>query len=139
MDLNKTLKALNRLDWFLAGGTIAVGLYLQNWWVVGSGCIGLAAAWYRPAERIKARMEKKFLRKKAATSDAKSVQAEDAFYAQVLGQEPAADLVAKAAPTAGDFSAALQSGQFSLNPSRHSVLRYQHFNLAPAAEQRTWA
>lgn len=141
MNINKTLSFLNRLDWFVAGVTLAVGFYLQNYWVIGSGALGMVAAWYRPADRIKAALEKKFFRKKAGVSDAQKAQAEDAFYADVLGKPAAQPDIPQPSslPSRGDFTEALTAGQFRLNLGRHSVVRYEHLNLAPASAHRTWA
>lgn len=141
MDINKSLTALNRLDWLVAAGTLVAGIYLSSPWLIAAGFLGFATAWYKPAERIKRRLEKKFLRKKTVASDAKSVQAEDAFYANVLGTgvvEPTLH-AADAAPASLNFSATPTWGKLGLNQSPHSVLRYTHLNLATGAVPRTWA
>lgn len=140
MNINKALKALNRLDWFVAAGTVAVGLYLLNYWVIGSGLIGLAAAWYKPADRIKARLEKKFLRKKTQPSDTAKTLQEDAFYAEMLGQAGDAGAAAGAEPAKpADYRGNVPLGALHLSQNPYSVVRYQHFNLAAATENRTWA
>lgn len=41
------------IDWSLAIGTIAYGLYEQTWWIVAMGVLGLGMAWYNPASRVR--------------------------------------------------------------------------------------
>ena len=140
--MSKLLKILTRLDWFMGGATLLVGLYLMNYWVIASGILGLLAAWYQPAARIKKYLEKKFLRKKEGSTDTQKAVAEDAFYAQVLGTQSAPQpATSTPAPVARplDYSGVLPAGQLRLNQSRHSVVQYRHLNLVAGAELRKWA
>jgi len=137
--MNKLLKILNKLDWVVGAGTVLVGLYLLNGWVVASGVLGLLVAWYKPAERIKKKLEAKFLRKKTVASDVHKVQAEDEFYAQMGVTEP--ELSQPKAPvTAVSYSNSLSSGPVLISSSRHNQLKVDHLNLAGAeAPSRHWA
>lgn len=71
----------NKLDWFVGGAFLVVGLYVQNWWIVAGGIVGLLSAYYQPALYLKNKLEQKLLAKGAATSDNAITVAEEAFYA----------------------------------------------------------
>lgn len=136
--MNKLLKIFNKLDWVMGIGALVVGLYLGNWWVVASGVLGLLAAWYKPAERIKKKLESKFLRKKAVTSDVQKVQAEDEFYAQMGVAE--LEVMSPPVPTAVSYSNSLRSGPVLISTNRHNHLKPGHLNLAtPQTGPRPWA
>lgn len=136
--MNKLLKIFNKLDWVMGFGALVVGLYLGNWWVVASGVLGLLAAWYKPAERIKKKLESKFLRKKAVTSDVQKVQAEDEFYAQMGVAE--LEVMSPPVPTAVSYSNSLRSGPVLISTNRHNQLKPGHLNLATSQTgPRPWA
>lgn len=138
--MNKLLKILNKLDWAVGGGTLLVGLYLLNGWIVASGVLGLLVAWYKPAERVKKKLEAKFLRKKTVTSDVHKVQAEDEFYAQMGVTEPEPQSQPLPPANAVSYSNALSSGPVLISSSRHNQLKPDHLNLAASqATSRRWA
>ncbi len=137
--MDKFLKIFNKLDWAMGGGTVVVGMYLQNWWLVAGGGVGLLAAWYKPAERIKRKLESKFLRKKTVTSDAQKVQAEDEFYAQ-MGVAEAPLSTAEPVSETVSYTRSMRSGPVHLSISRHNVLKPEHFNLETTqGGPRPWA
>ena len=127
--MKKTLKILNYVDWALGVGTLVAGLLWSNWLVVAAGVLGLVFAWYKPAERIKARLEKRLLRKKAAQDHTDLALAEDAFYEQVLGKPEEADT--RDADERPDFSRTFTSyAGVYLRRSRHNRLTREGLNLA---------
>ena len=120
------------MDWLVGGLSIVVGLYLQNWWVVAGGFVGLAAAYFKPAMIIKAKLEKKFLRKKAKTDDSAVARAEDVFYAQMLGQQNLDDAVAQepVALSPRTYQDALPPyAGIYLSGSRHNQVSVRHLAL----------
>ena len=144
--MQKTLRIFNLLDWFVAIGTLLVGLVLLNGWVLAGGAFGLAMAWYKPAERIKKRLESKFLRKKSPRDDSAAVLAEDAFYDQALKGTSRVEEASAPSPAATEAPAAVPdfrrgprgySGVF-LHPSRHNQLKQAHLNLARQPDKTTW-
>jgi hypothetical protein len=141
MTLPKTLKLLGYLDWVLGLGTIAWGLYFQSPLIAASGVLGLAVAYFKPAERIKARMEKRMLRKKTKPHDTASVLAEEAFYAKALGRTdgPGIESVAPAAPVVVRGSLPPSVAFISANP--HNMVKPSHLDLMrPAASAgSSWA
>ncbi len=134
--MTKVLRFFNYFDWVVAVGTLVVGLVLMNGWVIASGLLGLALAWYKPAERIKKRMEKSFLRKPAKVEDSAHTQGEDAFYANVLGtaqpaaleDAPSAAATAPATPVGFAFGPR-GYGAVRLSVSKHNQLRPEHLEL----------
>lgn len=133
--MNKLLRIFVALDWLVGGLSIIVGLYLQNWWVVAGGVLGLLAAYFKPAVIIKAKLEKKFLRKKVKTEDSAVALAEDNFYAQVLGAE-AGDVVEPApalpqVPRAYPDPLPPYAGIY-LSKNRHNQVLPQHIGLLAA-------
>jgi len=133
--MDKLLRIFVALDWLVGGLSILVGLYLQNYWVVAGGALGLLAAYFKPAVIIKNKMEKKFLRKKVKTEDSDVALAEDTFYAQVLGAE-AGDEVAPApvvpqVPRAYPDPLPPYAGVF-LSKNRHNQVLPQHIHLLAA-------
>lgn len=136
--MNKLISYLSALDWLVSGCTLALGLYQQNVLLIGVGVFGLLLAWLKPAARVKAYLEKKFLRKKTAQSDTQAVLAEDAFYAQVLdddGAEPSPAV----SDTPANFSANLPAGALRFSGHRHNLVQARHLNLAPLPLSREWA
>jgi hypothetical protein len=133
--MDKLFRIFTALDWFVGGISILVGLYMQNWWVVAGGVLGLITAYFKPALIIKAKLEKKFLRKKAKTDDSAEALAEDSFYAQMLGQEAVAEPVAaEPAPAlpARTYRDALPpyAGAY-LSRNRHNQVAARHLPLLP--------
>jgi len=130
--MEKLLSIFNALDWLVGGLSILVGLYMQNWWLVAGGALGLLAAYFKPAVIIKNKLEKKFLRKKAKTDDSGAALAEDTFYAQVLGSaagevaEP--EPVVPQAPRAYPDPLPAYAGIY-LSSSRHNRVQLQHLRL----------
>lgn len=139
--MQKSLKALKFFDWFLAAGTVVVGLYLQSSLLVAAGLLSVAIAWYNPAERIKKLLEKKFLRKAPTPSDTGKVQADDQFYAEVLQPQTSQDaspaLAQNAPPNFGRPLA--KNGPLYLHSSQHNVLRPQHLTFVAGQNGKTWA
>lgn len=139
--MDKLLRIFVALDWLVGGLSILVGLYLQNWWVVAGGVLGLLAAYFKPAVIIKTKLEKKFLRKKVKTEDSDVALAEDTFYAQVLGAE-AGEAIAPApvvpqVPRAYTDPLPPYAGVY-LSKSRHNQVLPQYIGLLAApAESAT--
>lgn len=82
--MEKLFKFLFALDWWVAGGTLAYGAYAQDGWIIGAGMLGVGLAWYKPAQKIKALLEKKLLAKKKVKDESEVLKAEEAFYAAAL-------------------------------------------------------
>lgn len=132
--MEKTLKLLAAMDWVLSGGTLAVGLYLQNWFIVGAGCLGLLVAWYAPAARLKKYLAKRFLRKTPGVkNDSGAVAKDDQFYEAALA--PAAQ---PAAPAASSFSQPLRAGKVFLHSSPHNRLKGPHLQLETPDTPSGW-
>lgn len=130
--MDKLLRIFTTMDWLVGGLSIVIGLYLQNWWVVAGGFVGLAAAYFKPALIIKAKLEKKFLRKKAKTDDSAVSQAEDVFYAQMLGQQLPDEVVKQETvslpPRTYRDSLPPYAGIY-LSGSRHNQVSVRHLKL----------
>lgn len=142
--MKQTLKALKYVDWILAIATVAYGAYAQDPLIAGVGALGLAMAWYSPAERVKRAMEKRFLRKAApAPSAAADVAAEDAMYQQVTEAADAAAPELDAAPAAAQkpshFGGSLAAGQLYLHSSKHNLLRPVSFQFQAGQVKSPWA
>lgn len=137
--MNNLIKYFSALDWFLSGVTVALGIYQQNPYVIAGGLLGLALAWYGPAARIKAKLEKKFLRKKEKPSDTGAVLAEDAFYAQVLQTAPVAVKLVDTPSIPLNFSGNLAPGTLYLSANRHNAVQPRHLNLLDPLAKRAWA
>lgn len=85
--IQNLLNIFNKLDWFVGGAFLAIGLYLQNWWIVAGGVIGLLSAYYQPAAKLKQKLESKLLAKGALTSDNATTLAEEDFYSKFQLEE----------------------------------------------------
>lgn len=130
--MEKTLKFLSAFDWALSSGTLVVGLYLQNWLIVGAGCLGLLVAWYGPAARLKAYLATRFLRKTVAVkNDSSAVAQDDTFYAQALPAE--------APVAAADYSRPLPAGRVFLHSSPFNRLKPPHLQLEQRSDLGGWA
>ena len=131
--MDKFIRFLGTLDWFVAIGTVIVGLYLKNWWIVASGVLGLAVAYYQPAMRVKGLLEKKFLRKmKPGELATTQVQHDEAFYAQVLGAESVAEptvAVSAPRPPRTYASPSLPYRGTFVGRRKHNMLKVEHFNM----------
>lgn len=127
--MNTLLRYLNKLDWILSIATLLAGLYLLKWLFVLAGVVGLFAAWYKPAERLKSRLEKRMLRKRGAPAGPTD---------QDLGEDlyQSAEV---AAPTPSGPARSFRDGyapvQVRLSTSRHNLLKAEHFNLAEADDR----
>lgn len=136
--MQKFIKALSALDWIVGTLTLVWGLYSGNSWFIAGGVLGLMTAYFKPAMRVQAALEKRFLRKKPNHGDSSKVQAEDAFYANMLGNDTAAP--APAEPVAVNFSRALVAGPVLVSGSRHNLLKPGHLNLVQNdTPTRHWA
>lgn len=133
--MEKLFKLLSAMDWLVSGGSVAYGLYAQNWWYVAGGLLGLGLAYYRPSERIRAVIEKRFLHKKARTDDSAVAQAEDVFYASVLGQLQDASAPSVSTGPRHYHDTLPAYGRVLLSGSKHNQLRAEHVQkLAVAPE-----
>lgn len=133
--MEKTLKLLSAFDWILSAGTLAVGLYLQNWLIVGAGCLGLLVAWYGPAARLKAYLAKRFLRKTGAVkNDSGAVAQDDAFYEQALATD-----APTVAPAPTDYSRPMSGGRVFLHGSAFNQLKAPHLRLEHSEHSGNWA
>lgn len=131
------LKRLSYFDWFLSVGTVLVGLYLWDPLVLAAGGLGMLMAWYGPAARVKAYLEKRFLRKTPKHTDTGAVAAEDAFYDAERATQALPD-----APVAGerpDFRRGLASGPLYLHSSPHNQLKVHYLRLSPGDRASHWA
>ncbi|KWU24752.1 hypothetical protein [Burkholderia cenocepacia] len=130
--MDKLIRYLGTLDWVVAVCTLLAGLYFRNWWVVASGVFGVGIAYYQPAVRVKALLEKKFLRKmKPGELATSQVQQDEAFYAQVLGDENPAEAVEPVQPrTPRTYASAPipYRGTF-VGRRKHNMLKVEHFNM----------
>jgi len=54
---------LRWLDVGLGAGCLAYGFYVHSYWWMAGGVIGLALAWYNPAERLKAHLRAKMIKR----------------------------------------------------------------------------
>lgn len=134
--MEKLFKLLAAMDWLVSGGSVAYGLVTQNWWYVAGGVLGLCLAFYRPSERIRAVLEKRFLRKKARTDDSAVAQAEDVFYASVLGQLQDESAPAAAATGPRQYHDTLPAyGRVLLSGSKHNQLRAEHVQVLASAPE----
>lgn len=133
--LPKMLKLLNKVDWILGFGVIAAGIYLEDWRVLASGFLGLAVAYYKPADRIKARLEAKLLRKtESKNASVTALVAEDTPPVEELSA-----LESSTTPTKhASFKEEMQGGQILLGGSRHNVLKPSHLNMV-VTKRSTWA
>lgn len=122
--MDTLLKFFNRVDWLMATACFIFGFYFSEPWLFLAGAISTFTAWYKPAERIKAKIEKRFLRKKTVHSDNNKLASEDEFYKSMGVTETGEDESAQAqAPVALTYSATyLQSGPLRLHISRHNAL-----------------
>ncbi|MNR71537.1 hypothetical protein D3C71_21670 [compost metagenome] len=127
--MEKLLRFLGALDWVVATGTLVAAAILQSWWLAAAGALGLCTAYLQPAKRIRAWIEKRFVRKpdNGAASTAQ-VQHDDAFYAQVLGQADELP-VAAAAPKRTYASPPVPYAGMRLSRSKHNRLRVEHLQL----------
>lgn len=132
--MEKILKVLKSVDWLLAIGTVVVGLVLAKPIVVAAGALGVAVAWYSPAERIKRRLEKKFLRKSPA---APTVTLDEAIYEQTSTEE--GEPQSESNPQSVSYSASLVTGGVYLHSSPHNLLKPQHLALQAGARREGWA
>ena len=148
--MDKVIKNLSKLDWILGGATLAYGVATMNLFIAAVGVMSLLIAWFKPAVRIKAALEKRFFARKVEKSGVlatRSALAEDAFYAEHLGaaevELPPAAAESPAAISAPaplpSFLVTLPSGPYSLHSSRHNQLRPAHLNLFVGPDQkRVW-
>lgn len=123
--MEKLIKYLSALDWFLGIGTILYGLIVGPLYIALFGALGLCVAWYKPAPRIKKYLESRVLAKAPSTKDTHAVLDAEKFYAEMLeGSATAAALPAKK-----NYSANVTFGPMFLGGSRHNILAPAHFNL----------
>lgn len=134
--MEKLIRYLGKLDWVVALGTLAWGLYTQSSWIIGAGVFSVFMAWYKPADRIKARLEKLIVRKKAKTTDdSGQTLSEDAFYAQMLGKAPTTAAPAQAPAPAQTGPIRFDKGfdrygMAYLSGSIHNQVQRDHLNLS---------
>ena len=146
--MNKFLQYLSKLDWAVAFGTLGYGLFRLDALLIFLGAMGLCLAWYRPADRIKAKLERYFLAKRRPKDDSARLQEQEDFYTQALRDSsaeeplPGADEAANVGSDAPDthtpkFSSF--SGGFSgyasvqLSRNRHNQLTSKALNIARSA------
>lgn len=122
--MNTILRYLNKLDWILSGGTLLVGLYLLDWLIILAGLVGLVAAWYKPAERLKNRMQARMLRKRGPPQGPTDQDLGEDLYHVAEPEQ------AEPSGPARSFRDGYAPVQVRLSPSRHNVLKANHFNLA---------
>lgn len=122
------MKLLNKVDWVGSGASLAWGIYAKDPWFIGGGLVGFVVAWYQPANKLAELLKKRMVRKKAVADDSATVLKEDAFYAEMLGQQP--DAEPPKASKAPDFSGELRIASVSISGSRHNALKPSHLNLA---------
>lgn len=127
--MNTLLRYLNKLDWILSGATVLAGLYLLDWLIVLAGVVGLVAAWYKPAERLKNRLQKRVLRKRGAPAGPTDQDLGEDLYHSTEPAVPASNEPARS------FRDGYAPVQVRLSTSRHNLLKAEHFNLAEADDR----
>lgn len=142
--MQKTLRLFSALDWVVSSVTLAIGLWTLNVWVIVAGVLGLAVAWYSPARRVSARLQKYLFKKRQAEDHSHVLAREDEFYASLRGEAAGAQEEAQtpgepSVAPAADFSrSSYVYAQARLNPSRHNVLKPQYFDLTPGTRHSRW-
>lgn len=128
--MEKLIRYLGALDWLVAGSTLAVGLYLQNYWVIGAGAIGLVTAYLQPAKRFQEYLGKKLIRKGPKKGDTTAqVLQDDAFYAAALVKTEPVTQAMPALPPRTYASPASGYRATFLSANRHNMLKVSHLNL----------
>lgn len=141
--MDKLLRIFTAFDWVLGSGSLLLGLYLSNYWLVAGGVLGLLAAYYKPAQRIKTRLEKKLLAgRKRTTDDSGQVLAQDAFYAQVLGTGSSEDDAPSPAEAVSfvprNYGGTVTSyGDVFLSGSKHNMARANHIGVGASAPSKS--
>lgn len=136
--MDRAIKFLSWTDWALSSGTLVVGLYLQNWYIVGGGVLGLLVAWYSPSKRIKAAMEKKFLRRTPSKRrDEADIAQADAFYAQGTA-EGAGPEAPSPVVRGADYSRQWAAGTLYLHGSPHNLLRPEYLRFSGDSRRTDW-
>jgi hypothetical protein len=136
--MEKLIRYLGALDWLLATGTVAVGLWLQNWLLVAFGIAGMLMAYLQPAKRVNAYITKRMTRKRdpSAASTAQ-VQQDEAFYQEVLGEVLTAD-AGGSTPARTYASAPVPYGPTYLSASKHNQLKRPHLQLLNAQPRNVY-
>jgi hypothetical protein len=129
--MDKLLRIFTALDWLVGSVCLVTGVWTQNWWLAAGGLLGLVAAWYKPALRIKAVLDKKFVKKKTSSAETEAVLTEDLFYAEAL---KAAGPSEKA-----DFTRVLPTGPAYLTKSKHNILTIQVLGTPLKRDPQSWA
>ena len=112
--LSKIIKVLGYLDYAVSVSVLGYGTYTGSWLYIAAGIFGVGIAYLKPAERLKTKLQAKFIRK------------------QVLSGVPAAEEAAipQVAPTPFTASTAY------LPRSRYTATRYFLNYYAPQATRR---
>jgi len=129
--MDKFLTYLNKLDWALAIASFGLAYYFDQPWLYAASAIGLFMAWYKPANRIKAKVDSKFVQKAAAPTDADKLAADEAFYEEFSSAE---DAYRK--ETRFNFTPALPKLPYVFSSNKHNQIRWQHLDLT--ANQGRW-
>jgi len=61
--LSKLIKVLGYLDYAVSISVLGYGLYTGAWLYIAAGVFGLGVAYLKPAERLKTKLQAKFIRK----------------------------------------------------------------------------
>lgn len=131
--MSKLIQFFSALDWLVGSFSLALGLYSGNAWLIAGGAIGLVAAYFKPAVRIQAYLEKKFIRKKKPGEDSEVAMAEDRFYREMLGDgdEPLALADAAAPARARTFAdAPVPYGPLYISQNKHNRLSRSHIGIS---------
>lgn len=122
--MNKLLTYLNKLDWALSFVSFGLAYYFNQPWLYVASAIGLFMAWYKPANRIKAKIDAKLIRKTTAPSDADKLAADEAFYKEFSSPE---DVFREEARF--DRSPALPKLPYFFSGNKHNQIHWQHLDL----------
>lgn len=122
--MNKFLKLTAYLDWVLGAVFLTWGLLVQNPWFIASGLLAFLAAWYKPAARVKAWVEKKAAVKKAEHLHTEAALNEDAFYARHAPVEKPGTPVVKPA-----YNRMLSYTSWGIANHPHNHIKPAHLNL----------
>lgn len=154
--MDKILKNLNYLDWFIATALITYGAVTSSWLWAGAGMFSLVVAFVNPSKRFKAWIEKRTLKShrdrqtegektaamKAAEKERQwaASQRESALNSEPRGQgqsssgnttQPSGPLTAAYAPRPLQYVV-------KLHGSRHNLLTGNATNLQVGSHQLFW-
>lgn len=130
--MNKLLSYLNKLDWLLSFGTLGAAYYFDQPLLYAAAAAGFLMAWYKPANRIKARIDAKLVRKAQAPSDAAKMAADEAFYEE-FGAHDDTKETAFRKDQRFDRNPAPAKISFVFSTNKHNQVHWEHLDLTTAS------